>query len=132
MVPSAVPGLVRCCSAVTVGVLAKYPNLRRCLREHLKEADPTQPSEDKVVRIIQASEHAPEAEIIKALRNLNERGYGANHIRTYAYFETALADYFSQRQELEDAAHPCGYDEWADRNGSRLSEAKFDSLSDSF
>jgi hypothetical protein len=100
-------------------LLRRYPNLRNVLRQHLQETDPTLPSEDKVVRIIQSTNHAPEAEIIRALGDLKERGYGAEHIRTYAYFETALPDYFQRKREREEAAHPCGHHEWEERNLAR-------------
>ena len=56
------------------GLLTKYPSLRKHLREHLKETDPSQPSTNKVIRIIQAADHASEAEIIEALRDIEERG----------------------------------------------------------
>ncbi len=119
-------------SPAGVGVLAEYPSLRRCLREHMQETDPALPSRDKVLRIVQATGHEPEAEILQALRNLRERGYGADHVRTYAWFETALADYFCQKQDREDAARPYGYDAWEERNETRMERAKFDQLTDSF
>jgi hypothetical protein len=114
------------------GSLAGYPNLRQCLRGHLEETDPRQPSKNKVIRIIQATGHASETEVIEALRDLRERGYGAKHIRTYAYFETALADYFRQKREREDAARPSGYDQWKDRNETRLTREQFERMSESF
>jgi hypothetical protein len=117
-------------SAADVRVLSNYPNLRNHLRKHLREADPSQPSANKLIRIIQAAEHAPEAEIVKALRNIEERGYDASHIQTYAYFETALADYFRQKQDREEAANPSGYDQWSDRNYTRLSREEFDAMTD--
>lgn len=113
-------------------LLAEYPNLRDHLREHLHETDPLLPSRDKVIRIIQATGHASEKEIIGALRDLRERGYGADHIRTYKYFETALADYFRQKREREEAALPVGCDQRRDRNETRLSSEEFDRLSSSF
>lgn len=119
-------------SAVDLGLLANYPNLRSALREHLQETDTGQPSKHKVIRIIQATGYAPEPEIIEALRHLRERGYGADHIRTYKYFEIALADHFRQKREHEEAAQPCGQDEWSDRNEARLNRQKLDELSDSF
>jgi len=119
-------------SAASVSLLKKYPNLRRRLREHLAETDPQQPSQNKLLRIIQATGHAPEAAILRALRNLEERGYDAKHIRTYAYFETALPEYFQQELERDQAAHPCGYAEWSDRNEKRLSKEECDKMSNAF
>jgi DNA-binding transcriptional MocR family regulator len=45
-------------------LLFLYPNIRDALREHLAETDPRKPSRDKVIRIIQATGHAPEPEIL--------------------------------------------------------------------
>ena len=117
-------------SAAGRALLARYPNLRTALREHWKETDRQQPSANKVIRIIQATGHAPEAEIIEALHNLAERGYDADHIRVYGYFETALPDYFRQEREREEAASPCGYDQWSDRNETRSSREQFDAMTD--
>jgi len=38
-------------SAAGDSLLKSYPELRNCLREHLRETDPEQPSRDKVIRV---------------------------------------------------------------------------------
>jgi len=103
-------------NVAAVAFLDKYRFIRPALRSMVGETDPEQPSVHKVVRIIQACGSPPEREILIALRDLKQRGYGDGHIRTYKYFETALADYLRQKQEREDAATPIGFDAWKDRN----------------
>ena len=96
-------------SAIGVWLARDYPNVRNLLREHLQETEPDQPSNQKVARIIQCTRHAMESEIREALNDFRQRGYGAYHIRTYRWFETALEDYFRQKRSREEAANPSGH-----------------------
>lgn len=63
---------------------------------------------------------------------MDHPAYDDKHIRTYGYFETALMDYFQQKARREEAAQPCGFDEWEQRNEARLPRHEFDELSDAF
>jgi hypothetical protein len=99
--------------------LCEYSNLRRKLREHMKETDPDLPSQQNLIRIIQATGNVKEQEIISAVDDLYRRGYDETHVNTYGWFITTLEDYFDQKRKREESQHPSGYDAWAGRNERR-------------
>jgi hypothetical protein len=99
--------------------LSGYPNVREWLRQYMKEDAPDLPSEQAVIRIIQATSYAAESEIRTALLDLHRRGYDHTHVQTYAWFISALEDYFTAKTNREQMRTPVGYHEWEDRNVAR-------------
>lgn len=92
------------------------------------------PTHRVVADVIDAAGGATEREVIACLKYLySGRGLEPgtrNGPRHWAWFRTVVGDYFRQRREREEAANPCGYHEWADRNQHRLSREQFDRMTE--
>jgi len=85
------------------------------------------PNDRTVVDIMDAAGIEDEREVITALNYLyRERGLKAfteKGPRSFAWFKTVLQDYFMKKRLRQEAANPCGYYEWADRNETRAMRA---------
>jgi hypothetical protein len=83
-----------------------------------------------------AARGASEEEVIRCFRYFHsERGLRPgtrNGPRSFAWFPTAVQDYFSKREEREQIANPSGFDGWEDRNEVRLNRERFEEFTDSF
>jgi hypothetical protein len=116
--------------------IKQYPPLREALHRYFQEPEQEDiyPSDRVVVDVMNAAGGATEEEVIVCLRYLyNERGLRPgtrNGPRHWSWFVTAVANYFSQKRRRDDAANPCGYWDWAERNDYKLSREQFEAMLD--
>jgi hypothetical protein len=93
-------------------------------------ANPKDPAEERVyptnrlvVEVMDAATGASEKEVIACLLHLyNKRGLRPgthNGPRHFSWFPTVVQDYFDRKNARQEAANPCGYDEWQERNDAK-------------
>jgi hypothetical protein len=103
--------------------IKQYPLLRKTLLQCFSEPEQEDiyPSDRIVVDVMDAAGGATEQEVVACLRYLyNERGLRCgtrNGPRHWAWFKTAVADYFGRKRVREEVTDPCGYNDRADREG---------------
>jgi hypothetical protein len=113
-----------------------YPRIRECLARYMQVPgdEKEYPCDRIVVDILDAAGTYDEQEVIAALNYLyRERGlkpFTKNGPRSFAWFKTVLQDHFTKKRDRESAAHPCGYQEWQDRNETLLSKKQFDDMTE--
>jgi hypothetical protein len=125
-------------SGVTKSAECKqYPHLRQMLARYMMSGPDDEvvyPSDRQVVDIMDSAGGASEDKVVLCLAYLrNERGLQPgtrNAPRTFSWFQTVVGDYFKRKREREEVANPVGFDEWSERNETRLSKAQFDSMTD--
>jgi hypothetical protein len=116
--------------------LKQYPLLREALKQYYDEPgqESLYPSDRTVVDVMQAAGGATELEVIECLRYFYyERGLKPgtrNAPDHWSWFKTAVADYFRQKRDREEAANLSGYGECFERNGYRLTKREFDRMTE--